>query len=67
MARKNDLTWSCYISIGEAEPIPIEDLSEEEMNHCKEVWSERLSKTLNLYYATHPEEYDLLKDERQVI
>lgn len=64
MARKNDLTWSCYISIGEAEAKPIEELSEEEMNHCKEVWSERLSNTLNLYFANHPEEYEKLKSAR---
>lgn len=51
------LKCTCYISLDGAEPVPIESLTREQKEHCKRVWSERLSRVSSAYYSNHPEEY----------
>ncbi len=57
MAKRKELTWSCMVSIGDAEPVPLESLTEEQLEYCRRVWTERFAKSINDHYQQHPEEY----------
>lgn len=51
------LTHSFYISINDAEPVPMEQLSAEEKDRCYEAMAQRLSRNMSDYYSAHTEEY----------
>lgn len=52
-----DIKCTCYVMIDGAEPVPIESLSQEQKEHCKRIWSDRLSRVSSAYFSSHPEEY----------
>lgn len=56
MAAKKPLTFTLHI--GDQQ---IEKLTEEQLN----IMAERLSKAMSLYYANHPDEYELLTSEEE--
>lgn len=52
-----DIKCTCFVIMGGAEPVPIESLSQEQKEHCKRIWSDRLSRVSSAYFSSHPEEY----------
>lgn len=52
-----ELTYSCFISVDGAEPVPLESLNEDELREAEKKMSDRLSRNLSAYYSQHPEAY----------
>ena len=60
MAKKKEITFSAYITIDGAEPVPWESLSEKEIEDVKKQMSKNLSERMSAYFTAHPEQYDLI-------
>ena len=58
MAKRKELTFQNFIRMEpDAEPVPLESLTEEQMQQVRERWRQRLSENMSRYYSLHPEEY----------
>lgn len=55
-----DIKCNCFVLIDGAEPVPVESLNQEQISHCKRIWSERLSRMSSAYFSNRPEEYATL-------
>lgn len=52
-----------YISIDGAEPVLFNSLTDEQREAASKIMSERISRSLNRYFASHPEELDAVFKE----
>ena len=57
MKKSKPLTVRCFVSVGGADPVDIETLSQSQLADINEKWSQRVGKTLSEYYTAHNEQY----------
>ena len=57
MKKSKPLTVRCFVSVGGAEPVNIETLSQSQLACINEKWSQRVGKALSEYYTAHNEQY----------
>lgn len=61
MAKGKPIKVICFMHFTDTDrTVPIEQLTPEEMEYCSKKMTERLSRTMSDYYATHKEAFDLL-------
>lgn len=58
------ITYKCFVSIGDAEPIPIDELTEEQIAECEKRMSERLSRNMSAYYNNRLNEFTQMGDKK---
>lgn len=58
MAKKREYTFTNYISIDGAPPVPMDSLTEEQKEYCARKMAQNIGRTLSRYFTQHPEEYD---------
>lgn len=60
MAKRQPLTFVCYIQMENGETLELDQLTPEQRAQWQENVRCRLSATMSGYYTQHPEEYKLL-------
>ena len=60
MAKRQPLTYVCYIHMENGETLELDQLTPEQRAQWQENVRRRLSATMSGYYTQHPEEYKLL-------
>lgn len=64
-ARKDDLTFVCYLILPDGTSVPWEETTEEQRQRFRERAAERLSRTMSAYYSRHPDEYARLPERKE--
>lgn len=57
MKKTKHITVKCFISVGDAEPVDMETISQSELKDINEKWSQRVGKALSEYYTAHNDQF----------
>ena len=60
MAKRKEITVRCFISIGGADYVPLESLTDEEREAASKTMTANFAKAMEDYYRRHQEEYATL-------
>lgn len=60
-APKDDITVRGFMILEDGSIVPVEDLTQEQIERFQERSAKRLSRTMSEYYSQHPEEYAKLR------